>query len=228
MVIFFNDIELDIRDAATHPDPDHFQVFIDLSKENLATEKLIHNVLITGVEKSDIDTILELLQKNVFNQVTSITISVNDHIAAKDYFKSKFKIVKAAGGVVEKKDKILMIYRLKKWDLPKGKLDKGEKSTEAAIREVEEECNIKVELGEKICNSWHTYSLNEKNILKKTSWYIMRSVDHSKMKPQKDEDIEEVKWLKTKDLFHALEDSYRSIRWVFKKYRELVESTASN
>jgi ADP-ribose pyrophosphatase YjhB (NUDIX family) len=228
MVIFFNDIELDIRDAATRPDPSHFQVCIDLNNEDLLPEKLIHNVLILGAKKSNIDTILDLLHKNVFNQVTSITILVKDHVAAKDYFKSKFKIVKAAGGVVEKKDKILMIYRLKKWDLPKGKLDKGEKAEEAALREVEEECNIKVELGAKICNSWHTYSLNEKNILKKTSWYVMRPIDHSNMKPQKSENIEEVKWLKTKDLFHALEDSYRSIRWVFKKYRELAESTSNS
>lgn len=223
MVIFFNDIELDICDVATHPNPEHYQVFIDLGKEKLHPEKLIHNVLIVGARDSDIDTILELLQKNVFNQVTSITIAVNDHIAVKEYFKSKFKIVKAGGGVVEKKDKILMIYRLKMWDLPKGKLDKGENAKEAAVREVEEECNIRVVLGEKICNSWHTYSLNEKNILKKTSWFRMHCVDDSKMKPQKNEDIEEVKWLKTKDLFHALKDSYQSIQWVFKKYRELLE-----
>ncbi len=221
MVIFFNDIELDIMDSASNPNPDHFQVLIDLRREHLSPEKLIHNVLITGAQESDIDTILELLQRNVFNQVTSITISVNEHISAKNYFKSKFKIVKAAGGVVEKKDKILMIYRLKKWDLPKGKLEKGEKAKAGAVREVEEECNIKVELGRKICNSWHTYSLNEKNILKKTSWYTMKSLDDSQMKPQKSEDIEEVRWLKTKDLFHALKDSYQSIRWIFKKYREL-------
>ena len=35
--------------------------------------------------------------------------------------------------------------------------------------------------------------------------------------------IEEVKWLKTKDLFHALKDSYQSIRHVFKEYKELPE-----
>ena len=33
-----------------------------------------------------------------------------------------FKVVKAAGGVIENENKqILFIYRLKKWDLPKGK-----------------------------------------------------------------------------------------------------------
>lgn len=220
MVIFFNDIQLDIRDIATGPNPDDFQVFIDLNEEELRPERLIHNVLIFGAGKGHIDEIHDMLQAHVFNQVTSITIAVKDHIGAKDYFKSKFKIVKAAGGVVEKKDKILMIYRLKKWDLPKGKCEKGEKFSDCAVREVEEECNISVKLGEKICNSWHTYSLNQKNILKKTVWFRMKCLDDKNMKPQEDEDIEEVKWLKTKDLFHALKDSYQSIQWVFERYKQ--------
>jgi 8-oxo-dGTP pyrophosphatase MutT (NUDIX family) len=221
MVIFFNDTKLDIMDASTAPNPKHFQVFIDLAAEELHPGDLIHNVLITNARKKDVDTILDLLENKVFNQATSITIAVNDHEGAKNYLKSKYKIVKAAGGIVEKKDKILMIYRLKMWDLPKGKLDKGEKPKAAAVREVEEETNIKVKLGPKICNSWHTYSLNEKNILKKTSWFVMKCLDDSNMKPQAEEDIEELKWLKTKDLFHAIKDTYQSNQWVFNQYKEL-------
>ena len=37
---------------------------------------------------------------------------------------------------------MLFIYRFNKWDLPKGKLNKGEKKQDCAIREVEEECGI--------------------------------------------------------------------------------------
>lgn len=223
MIIFFNDIALEIVNANTAPNPEHFQVHINANNEKIEPGKLIHNVLITGAEKSDIDNILSLLEQNVFNQVTSITITVNGYRVAKDYLKSHFRIVKAAGGVVEKGDKILMIYRLKKWDLPKGKLDRNERARDGAVREVEEECGIKVEIGRKICNIWHTYSLNEKKILKKTSWFIMKCINDKSMKPQLEEDIEEVKWLKTKDLFHALKDSYQSIRHVFKKYKELSQ-----
>jgi len=42
-------------------------------------------------------------------------------------FSKKIPLVVAAGGVVTNKaGKVLFIYRNDKWDLPKGKLDKGE------------------------------------------------------------------------------------------------------
>ena len=56
------------------------------------------------------------------------------------HFKSLFKYIKAAGGVIYNDvGEILFIERLERWDLPKGKVDKGESNKEAAIREVEEE-----------------------------------------------------------------------------------------
>ena len=54
---------------------------------------------------------------------------------------------------------------MKKWDLPKGKLDKGETIKECATREVEEETKVKVECKEKIISTWHTYTRNKKFIL---------------------------------------------------------------
>lgn len=38
--------------------------------------------------------------------------------------------------VFNEKEEILMIFRMSKWDLPKGKLDPGEKIEECALREV--------------------------------------------------------------------------------------------
>ena len=111
-----------------------------------------------------------------------------------------------------------MIYRLKKWDLPKGKLDKGENHRLAAKREVEEECNVKVEVQEKICTTWHTYTMKRRQILKKTVWYTMDIVKHDKMKPQIEEDIEEVRWMSPKEVYHALQHSYKSISFVFDAY----------
>ena len=61
----------------------------------------------------------------------------------KKAFYKKFTIVVAAGGLVQnEKKEILLIFRRGKWDLPKGKLDKGEKLEVCAIREVEEETGL--------------------------------------------------------------------------------------
>ncbi|MEQ8572802.1 MAG: NUDIX domain-containing protein, partial [Fulvivirga sp.] len=109
---------------------------------------------------------------------------------------------------------------LKKWDLPKGKLEKGENVKFAAKREVEEECGVEVNLGKKICTTWHTYTMKRKKILKKTSWYAMDVIRDKNMKPQIEEDIEEVRWMTPKEVFHALEHSYKSISFVFDRYFE--------
>ena len=111
-----------------------------------------------------------------------------------------------------------MIYRMKKWDLPKGKLDPGESDIEAAKREVEEECNVKVAVKKKLCTTWHTYTMKKNKILKKTVWYTMTLTDGSSMKPQLEEDIEELRFMTPKEVFHALQHSYKSIAFVFDKY----------
>ena len=62
-----------------------------------------------------------------------------------DNFARNFRIIHAAGGIVRnEQEAILMIYRLDKWDFPKGKVEAGEQYAEAAIREVEEETGLKV------------------------------------------------------------------------------------
>jgi ADP-ribose pyrophosphatase YjhB (NUDIX family) len=127
-------------------------------------------------------------------------------------------VVKAAGGLVRKKDRVLMIYRMKKWDLPKGKKETGEKSKETAVREVEEECNVEVKIGKKICTTWHTYTMNKNNMIKRTKWYEMDLINDSRSRPSIEEDIEELRWMTQKEVYHALENSYRSIRFVFEEY----------
>lgn len=51
----------------------------------------------------------------------------------------------------------------------------------------------------------------------------MDLMDDSKMKPSGEEDIEELRWMKTKEVYHALEHSYKSIRYVFERYYDLVD-----
>jgi len=71
---------------------------------------------------------------------------------------------------------------------------------------------------------WHTYTMNKRAMIKKTRWYIMDVIDDSRMQPQLDEDIEEVRWMSRKEIYHALEHSYKSIRYVFAQFYLLTES----
>ena len=68
----------------------------------------------------------------------------DDFEKLKKAFWKNFTLVQAAGGlVINEKGEALMIFRRGKWDLPKGKLDKGESLEDCAIREVREETNLK-------------------------------------------------------------------------------------
>lgn len=196
---------------------------VDARKTSLTKADLINHVWVSHARVADLNTVLDLIDSKVPIGLRSLTITVDDYPEIKDFLKKKYKIVKAAGGLVRKKDRFLLIYRQKKWDLPKGKKESGERSRQTAVREVEEECNVKVKLGKKISTTWHTYTMNKRAMLKKTKWYSMDLVDDSRMKPSLEEDIEDVRWMNQKEVYHALENSYNSIRFVFEQYYGQVE-----
>ncbi|MBE51198.1 MAG: NUDIX hydrolase [Flavobacteriales bacterium] len=125
-----------------------------------------------------------------------------------------FNLICAAGGIVFNKNRqILMIYKNGKWDLPKGKIDKGEVSKDTAIREVREECGIK-EL--KITSfyefTYHVYQEQNISCLKRTDWYLMETNYSDKLTPQLDEGIEQVIWVDPVELSKYLDKSFLSIK----------------
>lgn len=221
MLLFINDIPVKIL-KDTFPDEGQFNHILDAAAEPLTQAKLIHHVWIKNVNEADFDTLLGFLNSNVPTNILSVIISTAG-MPVKKYLRSKFKVVKAAGGLVRKKEKFLMIYRMKKWDLPKGKREKSESYKQTAVREVGEECNVTVRLGRKICTTWHTYTMNKRAMLKKTKWYLMDCLDDAKMKPALEEDIEELRWMTRKEVYHALEHSYKSISHVFEQYYRKIE-----
>lgn len=182
------------------------------------SEVLVGEVLIKNATLTIVDQFLVFLKQNKFKKLQEITFKVDDYASVVENIKKDYTIVKAAGGLVLNEGQVLMIYRLKKWDLPKGKLSKGEKPKKAAVREVEEECNVKVVAGKKICHTWHTYKQNGRRILKKTYWYKMYCTDSSQMKPQLEENIEEIQWMNETELKEAFYNTYPSIRDVFRHY----------
>ena len=133
-----------------------------------------------------------------------------------------FKYIEAAGGLVTLPDgRILLIKRLGKWDLPKGKAKKGESLQETAIREVMEECGLETspKITADLAHTFHTYYRNGIHVLKHTAWFSMRygGQDHT-LYPQFEEDITEAVWMPKNRLGIVLQNTYESIRQVLDKW----------
>tara|TARA_B100000214_G_C23888688_1_gene590758 strand:- start:359 stop:1036 length:678 start_codon:yes stop_codon:yes gene_type:complete len=221
--IFVNDIPIKFKHLNNLKlKKENFDTYVDGSS-GIVPKKLYSRVLIYD---ASIDTIVNLLKKMTrykFKKIYSITLTLKNLDNDIKELKKMFKIIKAGGGVVNNnKKEILFIYRMKKWDLPKGKLDKGETIKQCAKREVEEETKVKVSCGKKILSTWHTYTKNKKFILKKTTWYMMESIDDSKMKPQKKEKIEKVEWMKKSSVDDILLNSYKTLNYLMKNYFKLL------
>ena len=136
----------------------------------------------------------------------------------KRVFFSFFKIIEAAGGVVKnEKNEILVIFRSGKWDLPKGKIEKGKESdSDAAIREVMEETGLeKVTLGKKLMTTHHLYFRRERMVLKPTYWFEMFADSSSRIKPDEKEDISMVTWVKKEEMAKVLSNTHSSLKDLF-------------
>ena len=219
MKLFVNSIPVRIQKLSKGFKISDYDVIVNGGNKNIYVGMLIGDVLINDASIAQIDRIFRLMRRKRLQKLRSITFTVNDRESVKHFVKSRFKIIKAGGGIVRKNNSLLMIYRLNRWDLPKGKLEKDEYWEVGAKREVEEECNITVNMEGKICSTWHSYSLNGKNILKKTVWYAMSCVDDSEMNPQITEDIQAVEWKNDEALREALFNTYPSIRYVIQRYQ---------
>jgi len=115
--------------------------------------------------------------------------------------KLQFKYIEAAGGLIKNNEKFLFIYRLDKWDLPKGKIDKGETAINAAVRECEEECSIhELKVHSELPSTYHIYPYKDRFALKTTYWYLMESTYSGPLIPQTQENIEKAEWLSPDDI----------------------------
>lgn len=217
--VFINDIPVLFKNLDNSKlKVENYDTLIDGSSGIIHT-KLRARVLIYDALPDSIDSLLKIMTEKKLKKTYSVTFTLKNKKEVIKYLKKKFKVIKAAGGIVQNNEnKILFIYRLGKWDLPKGKKDKGEKIKDCAVREVEEETNTKVKIIKRNCTTWHTYTRYKKFILKKTVWYKMKCIDDSKMKGQKKEKIEKVRWMENKIINEILINSYKSLSYVVKKY----------
>lgn len=154
------------------------------------------------------------------DNINSPGISKNIIIISEDVdllfakFKSYFLFIEAAGGyVTNNKNQFLAIYRLGKWDLPKGMIENNESIINAAIREVQEECGISnLKIINELQNTYHTYSIKGQYILKCTYWFTMEYLGNEMPVPQYEEDIEKALWLPVGETKSFMSNTYDSIK----------------
>lgn len=142
----------------------------------------------------------------------------SDLEALRKAFFRKFEVIKAGGGLVfNEKKEALFIFRKGKWDLPKGKLDKGETLEACSVREVEEETGLKnISLQEYLITTYHSYDENGKHFLKESHWFLMQVTGKQQLVPQTEEDITEIKWVKREKWMEIKDNMFASIEEVLK------------
>ncbi|RDK84695.1 NUDIX hydrolase [Marinirhabdus gelatinilytica] len=135
------------------------------------------------------------------------------------FLRKKLKVVEAGGGMVfNPKKEILFIRRNGKWDLPKGKMEKGESFEEAAVRETMEETGVKdLKVKRFITKTYHVFKRNDKFKLKITYWYEMYTDYDGELIPEANEGIKKVRWKNFEKAQKALQDSYENIKLLFPK-----------
>ena len=176
-------------------------------------EPYIHHDDAVFIDELNTHTIKSMIHEMQEPEVHAGVFFNADLNELKKAFWKKFTIIKAAGGLVQNENnKLLMIFRRGKWDLPKGKLDDGETLEQCAVREVEEETGLtKIKLLTPLLTTFHTYHEGSKFILKESYWYNMKVDGKQLLQPQTEEGILETRWVSTKEAEKLFPECFPSV-----------------
>lgn len=99
-------------------------------------------------------------------------------------------VVRAAGGLVVRDGKVLLVHRPKydDWSFPKGKCDDGESDEACALREVAEETGLGCELLEEIGETSYRDAQGRPKVVR---YWRMRAVD-GEFEPH--DEVDEIRW----------------------------------
>ena len=99
--------------------------------------------------------------------------------------------VEAAGGVVVRDGKLLLVHRPRydDWTLPKGKLDPGESFEDAALREVQEETGLRCSLGRELPSA--RYEVNGRP--KRVRYWLMTPQGEAAFVPN--DETDDLRWV---------------------------------
>ena len=185
------------------------QQFVIFSSQN---PKLSYCKIINNSREKDVKKIVKSIKTGLFKE--NLCFLSKDYKNLYKIFKKNFEFIRAAGGVVfNKRESFLAIYKLGRWDLPKGKIDKSEKKIACAKREITEECGVNsLDVMRKLPSTYHIFLGSENRWkLKKTHWYKMKSDKKEKLVPLATERIEQCEWFEKERLTEFLNNTYPSM-----------------
>jgi len=109
-------------------------------------------------------------------------------------------VVRAAGGLVVRGHRILLVHRPKydDWTFPKGKAENGETDEECALREVHEETGFTCKL---VTPAGVTEYLDSRGRPKVVHWFVMHPLG-GEFEPT--DEVDELRWESTEDAAELL------------------------
>lgn len=200
---------------------DNWIEFGERSVQDSQNQELIVLKELSYSTLSDFTEVFLSQEKNTKSKKSIIFLTKEENFElVLDYLTKHYHYIIAAGGLIRKENSFLFIKRLGKWDLPKGKLDKGEKIEECAVRECEEECAVRgLMIRSELPSTFHLYQYKNSFALKRTYWYEMETTFSGVLKPQTEENIEEVKWFEKKEIEKiVLKNTYFTISDLLHSY----------
>lgn len=191
--VFINDRSVVLTDKYDDYGSSYDTLYIDY----LSKEALFDSVIL--VRDSDV--------------VKKLVVHTTDLNGLWSDFCNHYKVVEAAGGIVQHNNKVLMIMKNGHWDLPKGKIDGSESIEDAAKREVSEECGLKhLSIKSPLETTYYMFQENSHTVLKKTSWFNMTTESEGPLKGDAKEGITDVKWVDAKEWEQKKSQSYPSVK----------------
>jgi len=109
----------------------------------------------------------------------------------------------SAGGVVYRKNQqnieiLFILDPYGKWAFPKGHIEAGEESKQAALREIEEETNIAIDnlkIIHCLGDMKYSFTWEGKKVYKTVDFYLVEAEFDVEVKPQRAEGISQIKWV---------------------------------
>tara|TARA_B110000467_G_C18318448_1_gene483316 strand:+ start:133 stop:585 length:453 start_codon:yes stop_codon:yes gene_type:complete len=128
--------------------------------------------------------------------------------------------IKAAGGVVIDRGKILFIKKNGRWEFPKGRLKKDSKKKNTAIREICEETGIQkkyLTIIKTLIPTHNNIKINGRSGVKKTFWFLVKfsGDEKTKLSPEKREGITKCKWLTINEVSSKIKNSRPLVHYLW-------------